>query len=380
MLSEGRRRPFDPRRRVAHGHQRPDLANGSELRVGDLHDPPVFHHLGVTEELLGQEEGIGADVAVDEDLHPFRLAALAHALPDAILEGDHLGHRGDVQGGAGVAGVVEDVLHLEHPHPVAEVVILAGAHLDIPAVGALGGQEAHDDAAVQGRIGEGESGAVLAAPGHVLPHQERRLTEQQAGIDPLTPARPHPGQKGGQDAMESQLGGTVGGDRGNREDGGIAVLVRNRTAQGVHVDHPADRRRHHPVIGLASGQRASVVVPGDGAVDEARIDRSQRAVVEAEGGCPAGRPVLDHDVGAGDEVTGLAAAVLGRQVDDHAGLAAVPHLEAGQGAGPVAARWLDLDDIGAVIGEDHGDHRSRHALAEINDCQVLARRTHLRTP
>src|SRR5690606_37943202 len=71
-------------------------------------------------------------------------------------------------------------------------------------------------------------------------------------------------------------------------------------------------------------------------------------------------------------------------------LAAVVHLElrreaaaAEEGAEPaerVSCRRLDLDDVGAPIGEDAGGRRSRHPHADLDGADALQRPAHLRLP
>ena len=141
--------PVDTRGRVAHVRERADLAHPPDDGVVELDDPLVRDHLGELEELLGLEEGIRTDVVGDEDVHPLRARLRAHAVADAELERFDVVDGRDPERCLRVEGILEDVFHPERDHPVPEVMVLPGAHLDELAVGTLGGEEAHHDAAVQ---------------------------------------------------------------------------------------------------------------------------------------------------------------------------------------------------------------------------------------
>ena len=354
-----RRGSLDARRRVAHVRERADLAHAPEGRVVELDDAFVGEHLRELEELVGLEERVGADVVGDEDVHPLGARLREHAFPDPQLQRFDVFDRRDPERRLRVERVVEDVLHPERDHPVAEVVVLPGAHLDELAVGALRGEEAHHDAAVERPRRLGEPLAVGSAPAHVLAHEEGGFAVEQAGLDPLT----HPGalahEQGGEDAVQRELRGAVRRDRRRRIERCIAVLVRDRTAQEVESHHPPRGGGDVDLVGASLRPRVVAPVPGDRAVDDARVHGGDGLVADPEAlGDP--RPeALDDDVGALCQRECLRPIGVARQVEHHRALAAVPHEEAGLAAREVTAWRLDLHDVGAVVGEDHGRHRVR---------------------
>ena len=65
--------------------------------------------------------------------------------------------------------------------------------------------------------------------------------------------------------------------------------------------------------------------------------------------------------------------VLRAPVDHDALLVAVPDREAGQRAGRIAGRRLDLDDLGAVVAKEHAGHGPGDARAELDDADAFQR-------
>ena len=235
--TERGRRALDARGRVAHVRERADLAHPPDDRVVELDHPLVREHLGELQELRRLEERIGADVVGDEDVHPLRARLRAHAVADAELERFDVGDGRDPERRLRVERILEDVFHPERDHPVPEVMVLPRAHLDELAVGALRGEEAHHDAAVQRARRLGQALAVGPAAAHVLAHEERGLTRDQAGVDPLPLPRALPHEQRGQDPVQRELRGAVRRDRRGRVERCVAVLVRDRAAQQVEPDH-----------------------------------------------------------------------------------------------------------------------------------------------
>ena len=106
----------------------------------------------------------------------------------------------------------------------------------------------------------------------------------------------------------------------------------------------------------------------------------QFLIAEAEPFHGARREVLDQHVGAGDQPAQDFLAAVGLQVEHDAALVAVHHQE-GRGLvadlrrhgmpGVVAVRpFLDLDDVGAHVGEHQGAGRTSHHMGEIDDLQA----------
>ena len=105
------------------------------------------------------------------------------------------------------------------------------------------------------------------------------------------------------------------------------------------------------------------------AIDQARICFRKIVVAAAEPVHGAGRVVLDHDVGCCRQAMQQRAAFVGLEVDGDAALVAVEGAEeaggkADQPPGGIAGHRLDLDHVGAEIGEDQARARAHDGVAE----------------
>ena len=144
-------------------------------------------------------------------------------------------------------------------------------------------------------------------------------------------------------------------------------------AAAVDIGGAGDR--HQPADGLDDevvagpvGRRAARSVARDREVDEPRVQGPERLVVEAEPGEAIAPEVLDQDVGVGQQPAQDGRAVRVLEVEAEAALVAVDREEIGGGprpgldradpwrtpaAGRIAVRWLDLDDVGTEVAEEH---------------------------
>jgi hypothetical protein len=116
------------------------------------------------------------------------------------------------------------------------------------------------------------------------------------------------------------------------------------------------------------------------------VARAKRIGLEAETG-PGGRPVVvDEQVGRRQQAIERGATIVGLQVEHDAALVAVDAHEVraeavGRVAPPrrppaprlVARRRLDLDDVGAEIGEEHRGERPGQDSAGVDDPDALER-------
>ena len=183
---------------------------------------------------------------------------------------------------------------------------------------------------------------VVAAPG-ALPPQQRH-------------------QNGGQRLQRAE----VIGDRNAGND-------RLAVAADGHAEHAADRLEREVVRGPLA-VRTGIAEGADRAIDDARIARHDRRMADAEAIDDAGAEALHHDVGARAQVEQQVQAVRRLEIEDDALLAAIEiakeHGRRAVGrtdvASGIAARRLDLDDLGAVIGQGHRQIRSRQEPAEID--------------
>ena len=114
-------------------------------------------------------------------------------------------------------------------------------------------------------------------------------------------------------------------------------------------------------------------------VDDAGFALGYVGVAEAQAFDHAGSEALEEDVGAGDKAPQDGAAIRLFQVERDGAFAevggerigalvAVDHAEV---ARPVAdAGGFDLDDVGAVLGEEHGAVGAGDALAHVDHLQA----------
>ena len=110
--------------------------------------------------------------------------------------------------------------------------------------------------------------------------------------------------------------------------------------------------------------RPALPETGDAGVDQARVDRLQRLVVDAEAGFHVGPIVLDHDIRLAHQLAEDLDPFRRFQIQRQTALVAVQVLEIGtvaRTAEPFArtGRRLDLDHLGAPIGELAHRRRTR---------------------
>ena len=150
--------------------------------------------------------------------------------------------------------------------------------------------------------------------------------------------------------------------------------VGDRHADALRVVGPGAGERHEAGLALgdlvvagAAALGPVVTEAGDRQHDEARVARHQRLDAEAKPVEHAGAEVLDEHVGPVDEGEQHVAVFGGLEVEGDRLLVAVgrqevrrlaPPLVADEGRPPAAgvvaaARRLDLDDAGALVGEHH---------------------------
>ncbi|MGY4460118.1 hypothetical protein ACVWYI_004078 [Bradyrhizobium sp. LB13.1] len=146
-------------------------------------------------------------------------------------------------------------------------------------------------------------------------------------------------------------------------------------------------KAHDAAHGLGDQIEAAAVLVRTGtaearqrAIDQRREFFVQRLVSEAEALHRAGRKVLDQHVGVRDQPSQHRFAAVGLEVQHDAALVAVHHQEGGRliadlrrhrMAGVVAIRrFLDLDDVGAHVGQHQGAGRPGHDMGEIDDLEA----------
>src|SRR3954453_1867675 len=149
---------------------------------------------------------------------------------------------------------------------------------------------------------------------------------------------------------------------------GTAIL---RHQAGIGLQHRVHRR--------ALGERPALAEARDRDIEDPRLARRDLLIVEAEAMDDLGAEALEEDVGALQQPPHDLLAGVGLEVDGETALSQIADDREGRMAGvadaqrarPVAvAQALDLDHVGAVLGEQHGAVRSGDPLAEIDDLEA----------
>ncbi len=360
MLAEQRRGPADGRQRAVEAQRRADHADRAGRGVRHRAHEAQRLRLRALQRLAHRlHRGHG---------HIRRLQQRAPR--GDRLRGERGVERGDQRRPVGQPGGIGREARVGRPAGVAqrrcqggELPVVADRHGQ-PAVG--GGEQliGHD-------VGVGVAVARGVVPGHehvladVDQRGQRRLEQRDLHVRAARRGAALARQQGGLDRVRRV-------QAGQQVDDGHAQL--HRRAVGLPRDaHQAPRRLHGEVVARPRSQGAHRPVARDAAVDERRIEGVQRVVVDAPGGGSALAVVLDQDVGAGRQAVQGGPALRLLQVEHQASLVAVDRqvvggLAAGKrrapGAGLVAVRLLDLDHVGAQVGEEHcGEGAREHAGA-----------------
>jgi hypothetical protein len=127
--------------------------------------------------------------------------------------------------------------------------------------------------------------------------------------------------------------------------------------------------------------RPRLPVAGNRYVHETRVAGRQRGVVEAECSHHTRAAVFRENVCRIHQPRGDLAPLRGFEIQHDAALSPVDRVvgrrvttdAAGHPAGHVAFRRLDLDDVGAQIGEEHRTERPRHDLRDIDHANARQR-------
>ena len=209
----------------------------------------------------------------------------------------------------------------------------------------------------------------------------RKLHVEHRQVDVLAATAALAGHYRGQDAQRARHAGAQIGVRRRRPHRHPVRVAGQAHDAGVGLDVGVERG----AVPAGPGQP----VAGDRAHDDARVERGERRVVDAQAPGDAGAIVLQHHVGPPHQVgeRRLAGGML--EVDHDAALVALVGVKVGryalfgdQSAGGVAGRRLHLDHVGAQIGQQRGrvgpgQHRRQVDQAQprqrFHGCEVSAR-------
>src|SRR5208282_460657 len=140
-------------------------------------------------------------------------------------------------------------------------------------------------------------------------------------------------------------------------------------------------RLRQNVLSALVGERSLLSEAGAERGDDPRIDLGEPLIAEAHALHHAGAKIVHDDIGPAHEVVNDRLAVLLAQIEGDRSLVAVEAAEnriveavrivGDRGTRKIArAGALDLDDVGAVIGQHLGGARSEHHLGEVDDAHA----------
>ena len=351
------------RRGAGEGQRVPDGAHGVARRAGQ-HDRVQAD--------LGRERHAPVD-GVDRPA--------GHALRDQLVEpflgrlaGQLLGQQWPelipVRGAAIVAGEPRVLGQFRGPDDLAqpgELGVVPGGHDKVPVPG---GQRLVGEQAGM-RIAHPERHHPASHPGAGLVDHPGQRRGQQVGLHVLPGAGGGPVVQGGHDAER----GVQPGDHVEDRDPGPERRPVRVTGQAHQPGHGL----HHEVI---PGQvlAAARAEAADRGVDDARVRRADRLVVQPVAGQPAGLEVLHEHVRPPGQLLRGGQVGLVLQVQRDRALVPVDGQEVGGPAlvvhrrhplpGVVAARALHLDHVGTEVGQQHGAVRAGQHPGEVGDQQA----------
>ena len=351
-----------PRRRRQHAGQGGD---GHRLRHACLFQPVDQSRLADLG--LGEELGIGVqvlvhDAGVGQPPRPLGAAPRGDRRPHDGIERHVVG---EPQPRIGETRIRCQRRHLHRRAQALPVAIVDGQDRH-PAVGRL------EDAA--GRAA-GLHRAALEMARHQPDRLQRRGCLHQAGVEVAAARLVAAGvERRGQRLVGIERRRHVGHDHRHAVGNAVLATVLRHQA-GVGLQHGIHRRPF--------GERPGLAEARDREVEDARHPGRHGRVVEAQPPDDARPKTLEEDVGTIEQAPHHLLAGVGLEIDGDAALAEVA--DDGEGcvaaiadaerARPVAfAQALDLDDLGAMLGQQHGAVGPGDALAEVDDLEPGERR------
>src|SRR5437867_2862410 len=354
VLAERRRRRADRRRRV-----------GELDRIAERAPPPVQldHHAAVAHLRIGERLAEGgrraeADIEVGQlrDPRGHRLLTEPGAdAPEHLLALRALDEL-----------LLDELRHTEALTEGAPEVRLEGAHRHVAAVLGL----------VDGvaRVAAGEHGVAahrllpLGEVAHDVHHLPGERAVEHRDVDELPPARLLARRERRQDAhRRHERAAADVGDLHARDDG--------RPARGAREPDDAREAEVVDVVPDPVAIGPVLAVAGDRAIDEARIQRAQRLVVDPEARRRPGARALEHHVRLARQALEDGAPLGRLQVERQAPL--VPPEERDAHAHRIG-RGVDGEHVHPQVREQHGAERPRQLPRQIQHPEPRERTGHIR--
>ena len=205
---------------------------------------------------------------------------------------------------------------------------------------------------------------------HVLGNQKQAVLEQpDADIGAVPLAAPLLVERGeDRDRAEHAAHDVIGG-------GADALRLVARPGHGGEARHHLHDLVERRAMLVRTGQKALVTGDDQMRVFAAQLLRSEPLLLQL-----AVAKIFHEHVGAFEQpVHGLAVFGIG-EIEHDAALAPVEQRKergshAAERAGLVAHRWLDLDDLGAQLREDHAAGRAHHHMGHLDDPHAVKRQS-----
>ena len=338
-------------RRAVEMDRLPDQVEASQRRVIDRGRDAEVDHLRILHRLVDAVDRTAGDAARVELDDPLRARAPLGQLADRRVERLAVARP---QSGVGVLRLLRELGLPQRFEQRAELRAARRRDVDV-AVG--GGEDAHRR---QRRV------VVAGLLGHLALDQEARRLEVEHADQGFEQRRGHPLALAAARALVERHQDAAGEVEAGGEVGdGDADAHRSLTGKAGHRHQAAETLRDLIDAG-AIAVRPVLSESRDAAVDDPRVDRAHRVVVDAEAVLDVGAEVLDHDVGTPRQREEDLAAARVLQVERDAALVAVQVLEVGAVAAAagdvvVGAGRLDADHLGAPVGELAHRGRDRRA-------------------
>src|SRR5262245_17015090 len=347
--------------------RRADYRNLAELGMEHPLDHLARRGLRIVHDLVHGVDGRRRNAAVLEQLQQRLAVVRGDRVCDRLFQIVTMAHTAEVRREA----LVPKRREVEHCHqPLPEAIVGAGDEDPLPVTAT--------EVAIrrQRRMGRAERlrhGAGEQKPLSVIVQQGHRSL-QEGAVDALAQSGLGPVEQGVADAERGEDAGREVEERDAGPDRRAAGLARDR--------HDSAECLHERLVAGAVLARSGAPERRDRAIDEARVERGQRVVAQAEALHRPRPEILDEDVGALDQIAEDLGALRRLQIERQVSLVAVDHevrrrlpaLVGRPGTRLVArARVFHLDDVGAHVGQEHAAKGPGQDAREIEDADTVER-------
>ncbi len=344
--------------------RRGEHARGACLRMLAIGDRAAHGQVRVIDHFAQTAHALRGEPEFGTDRLPFSDTTRARDLADQIVQFTHmrvaLGRIGDAR----IRGEIGSAAHAKERDPMVGAV---RRHRDEAIARAIDAAAVADQAVVAhwpGRRHEGLSLQMLQQQKRRerLVHRQIDLTADTGGLAPI--------QSGQHCTRQAQARDFVG-DQALHQPRHLLRVGIERSEPRCGLDDVVDRRG----IGTCAGRSES----GSSAVQDVRSHRGDRLIREPQPIDRLAPHVVDEHVRARDQSCEDALALLALQIDGDRALATIEieedRRQPGATATPLMAHdvplwWLDLDDVGTVVGEYLRGERTEHHAGKVDNAHA----------